>query len=80
MGPLVEAFAEPEPEPRYPKAVLDWSEEEWATYQRIERARAMHEAAPVTVPTTMQKCKQFAFDFLRPEFVVAPRDRKGKRR
>jgi hypothetical protein len=73
LGPLMEAFAKPKPEPRYPKALVDWTVEEWGTHQRIERARRLHEQRQVTAPTTMQGYTQYAFSFMRPEFKVQGR-------
>ena len=72
MGPLMEAFNPPDPQPRQPKAMADWTDEEWEVQSRICRAREAHEQAPVLLATTIDGARQAGFDFMREEFRVKP--------
>lgn len=75
-GSLMEVLAPPDPLPRHPKAMIDWTDEEWAINERTERFRLAHESAPVFVKTTVSNARQGGFDFMREEFRVAPRNRR----
>lgn len=84
LGPLLEAVLDHEPGPRTPKPLCDWTEAEWATSLRTERAREAHEASPVRLPTHLAGFSQLGLDFMRPEFRIAPAaappGRHGRRR
>lgn len=79
LGPLMEAVAPPEPGPRVPKAVVDWSDDEWNAYQREQNARAAHARADVRLPTALKGAAQLGFDFMREPFKVAPRGAYARR-
>jgi hypothetical protein len=72
MGPLMEALLDHEPSPRVPKAIIDWTEEEWAMHMRMEAAREAHERSDVRLKTTVEDASQLGFGFMREEFKVAP--------
>jgi hypothetical protein len=73
LGGLMEALAPGDPAPRVPKAMVDWSEEEWAIAGRIARAKEAHERSDVLLKTNIEGRKQHGFDFMREEFKVKAR-------
>lgn len=75
---LMEAVLEPEPSPRTPKAIIDWTDEEWRIADRIAAARAAHERSDVRLETSIEHASQLGFEFMRPEFRVA-NGREGKK-
>jgi hypothetical protein len=72
-GPLMEAVLDPEPTPRVPKAMIDYTEEEWNTAAKIAMARAAHEVSQVRLKTRFKGAAQLGLGFMREEFTIAPR-------
>jgi hypothetical protein len=77
-GPLMEACLEPEPTPRVRKPLIDWTEEEFETAARIQRAKAAHETSLVRLKTRVKGAAQIGFGFMREEFRVMPKERRRK--
>ena len=69
---LMGAVLVPEPQPRVPKALIDWTDEECETWHRTQRAREAHERSEVRLKTSIDGKAQLGFDWMREEFRVAP--------
>jgi hypothetical protein len=59
-----------DPPPRRPKRLIWWDDNEWQTANKIEAARAAHQASTVLLDTDLPGHKQIGFDFMRSDFKV----------
>lgn len=75
LGPLQEAVLADElrraARARVKKRLACLDDAEWAAEEKLQRAKAAHEASEVRLKTTVEGAAQLGFGFLRGEFRVA---------